>query len=230
MVDTVTELGFRITESDPMESVLMFDFDGVIADSLSLFRHAMGEALADFDGGRFLGGEEAFLDLFDGNLYDSLLQSGIRPEDVPRLLENLVERLQPGIPDLPLFPGMSEALRELASDCTLYLISSNHGQPVRAFLESHGLVSLFRDIMGADVDPSKAAKIGRVRCRHPGASLVYVGDTAGDMIEAHRAGVPAAAVLWGWHDRARLEARNPDMIFAHPAAMVHQFRLCGSVP
>ncbi len=52
------------------------------------------------------------------------------------------------------------------------------------------------------------------------AECLYVGDTKVDMQTARAAGMSAVGVLWGFRDRAELEAHGADSIVATPAEIL----------
>jgi phosphoglycolate phosphatase len=99
-------------------------------------------------------------------------------------------------------------------------------------LESFGFAPYFREIFGADFRFSKKEKIVYALEKYgiPGEQALYVGDTAGDIVEARAAGVRSVAVTWGWHNRERLAAAHPDFLIDTPEGLlampapVHQGR------
>jgi phosphoglycolate phosphatase len=53
------------------------------------------------------------------------------------------------------------------------------------------------------------------------AELFYIGDTLGDIHEAHEARVKSIAVTWGYHSRKELEKIKPDYIVDRPKALLN---------
>ncbi|MEG0324157.1 MAG: HAD hydrolase-like protein, partial [Raoultibacter sp.] len=51
-------------------------------------------------------------------------------------------------------------------------------------------------------------------------STVYVGDSGGDMLTAHNAGVFALGVTWGYRSEEDLRAHGADAIITEPAAIL----------
>lgn len=49
---------------------------------------------------------------------------------------------------------------------------------------------------------------------------LYLGDTNVDMITAHRAGLKAVGVLWGYRTREELEGENAEYIISHPSELL----------
>jgi phosphoglycolate phosphatase len=197
------------------QRVILFDFDGVIADSFDVFYQALVRTLREF-GYSCVRNPSDFRALFDRNLFQSLTTLQVQVADQLEVLAEVGRKVQGRVDDLQAFPGVTEAIRDLCQDCPLYVITSNHSAMVRAFLAKVDLLSCFRDVLGADADPSKIQKIRAIRGLHPRQSLVYVGDTRGDMREARSARTLRAAVLWGWHEPERLRAEDPDFLLEQP--------------
>ena len=70
-----------------MSNVLIFDYDGVIADSLEIFMKKVIAACIKH-GSNKVNTKEDFLNLFDDNLYVSLIKRGISKETIPKLIED----------------------------------------------------------------------------------------------------------------------------------------------
>lgn len=188
----------------------MFDFDGVIADSLAAYYPVFAECCRDL-GFQGPGTVEAFLDIFDTNAVKGLLKAGVPFYKLRRLGRHLAPRVAVLNENVAPFPGMPALLNRLAARQPVYVVTSNVTEATRTFLENHGVEGL-QGVVGADVEASKVRKIRTIRKRHPELSPWYVGDTKGDMIEGRAAGVTTVAATWGWHDRDRLRAGQPDHI------------------
>ena len=198
-------------------NVLLFDFDGVIADSLAVFHESMAAVCLPHGFPQFED-RERFLDLFDGNMVEGLRQAGVPPASIPGILGELGAMLA-AVPDrYPPFPGIVDAFRKLTAVAPVYVITSNLTSVVEAWLERYGVAGV-RDVLGADKESSKRVKIRRVAAQWPALQPVYIGDTLGDMEEAHAAGALAVAAGWGWHDEARLRRGSPNRFLETPSVL-----------
>jgi len=197
-----------------MGPLLMFDFDGVIADSLAVFQESLAAALVAH-GFASLADRRTFLDIFDDNMVAGLRQHGVPRAALPALLADLGARLAAAMDRYPPFPGIPEAFGKLTAAVPVYVITSNLTGVVSAYLERYGLAGV-REVLGSDKEPSKQVKIRRLAAQWPDLRPVYIGDTLGDMTEAHAVGALAVAVGWGWHDEARLRRGNPDRFLRTP--------------
>lgn len=186
----------------------MFDFDGVIADSLEAYYPVFVATCRDlgFPGPPTV---DAFLDVFDTNAVKGLLRAGVPLFKLKTLGKLLAPRVAELNRKVSPFPGMAALIRGLAEHTPVYVVTSNITAATKAFLTDHGMDGL-QDVIGADRESSKVKKIRRIRKQHPKAELWYVGDTRGDILEGRAARAVTVAVTWGWHDRERLAAGEPD--------------------
>lgn len=199
----------------------MFDFDGVIADSLVPFERGLREVCAPLLNGAPFD-REMFLGLFDENMVAGLLHLGIAREELPALLRELGVILEPDFQTLPFFPGIGESISRLAATHKLFVVTSNVGPVVEHSLVRHGVQGV-RGVWGSDIEPSKVRKIERLRAQFPDLSPYYIGDTLGDMVEGRAGGAKTVGATWGWHGRRRLEQAAPDFLLDSPAELIRFF-------
>jgi phosphoglycolate phosphatase len=197
-----------------MPPVIMFDFDGVIADSFAVFFEAFTAVCTEM-GFKRLNSKEALLRLFDGNLLRQLWKAGFPLWRIKSLIRRFEPRIAADSLKILPFPGMPELLCELAAAHPVYIISSNSSVHVEAFCARFAIQGI-RDVIGSDKETSKVKKIRSVSRRHPGQVPYYIGDTKGDMIEGKAARATTVAVAWGWHPLPRLLESQPDLIARVP--------------
>jgi phosphoglycolate phosphatase len=206
-------------ERKTMNTLFLFDFDGVLVDSLDLYTEVVTRCLERI-GTPIVKSKEDYLALFDGNFYESMAARGV---DLARYAEAAMEilpRIDYGA--VKPYDGLIPVLAALEKDHILAVISSNGYRTIRAMLESFGFASYFREIFGADFRFSKKEKIiyALEKYGSSGERAFYIGDTAGDILEARAAGVRSVAVAWGWHSRERLAAVHPDFLVDTPEGLL----------
>jgi len=198
-----------------MNKLFIFDFDGVIADSL-VFYETLVKTQLEKIGSPVITTRDEFLDLFDGNFYGSLHARGV---DMTTF-NNAVMAAAPGIDYTKILPfeDVLTVVTTLARNNTLIVISSNISSVIRTFLSRYEFDDLFDDVLGADFMLSKTKKIDHaVESRHALRDRTYyVGDTVGDIREGQAAGVRTVAATWGWHRRERFEGVGADHIIDAP--------------
>jgi len=204
-----------------MNRVILFDFDGVVADSLEVFLEVFTGICGEMGFDR-LNSREAFLNLFERNPIRRLFWAGFPL----RRLKELGLRFQPRIEEasrrIRPFEKMPGVLRELARHDPVYIITSNVTATILQFLDRHHIEGI-QDVIGLDVEKSKVKKIRRVLKRYPGCRGYYICDTKGDIYEARRAGAAPVAVGWGWHSIPRLEEARPQHVVESPEQLLDLF-------
>ncbi len=194
--------------------ILMFDFDGVICNSLEVVLPEVKMVFSEV-GFNKLHTREDLIALLDGNVFLRLAAAGFPIGKLKWLtqkfkphMEQLYSRIQP-------FPGIVKVVNRAAELGPVYIITGNRAGTVAAFCARHGITGI-RDIIGSDIERSKVKSIRRVKKMHKEREPYYIGDTLGDMHEARKAGVQRIGAAWGWHGRERLSRERPEYIVERP--------------
>ncbi|SDE65089.1 HAD family hydrolase [Sporomusa acidovorans] len=198
--------------------LVMFDYDGVIVDSLEVFCESYIGACQD-NGLYGIKTQKDVLTLFENNVYAALQQQGVPLSIIDKILEDYERRQSKHLLGLHLFANMADALRAISKKNKVFIITSNISAATESVMRKHG-VACFEEIIGAEKEKSKIRKIEKIRARFPGLPAFYVGDTKGDMMEGKAAGTTAVGVTWGWHSREQLAAGGADFIVWSPQELV----------
>jgi phosphoglycolate phosphatase len=194
--------------------LIMFDFDGVIADSLDDQTHAFVETLRAH-GLDELATQATFLDFTETNWFEALAEADV-PERVVREVEDAFETA----PSPELFPEMAEVIERLGAAHPVVVITSSRTSVVEGILEERGVRGV-AEVVGGDKEPSKTRKIRAARRRYGESRAAwYVCDTVGDVHEARDAGATTVGVTWGWHGEERLLGAGPDHLIRRPCDLL----------
>ena len=197
-----------------MNALVMFDYDGVIVDSIEVFSAAFMAACSKNDF-YAISSRAHLLDLFDRNLFEALRDLGLDAPKISQILQTFETEISGRLDAMKLFSGMAAALKAIAHGNHVYIITSNVSHLVSRVLRSHG-VDCIEDVLGAEKEKSKAKKIRQTKARYTNFPAYYVGDTTGDIIEGKKADTLTIAVTWGWHDAGKLAQADPDFMVSSP--------------
>ena len=186
----------------------MFDFDGVIVNSCQLGFEINREVIKDIQ-------YSEIQDWGEGNIYNRKLREGIDDSYEFYYFEQYSQR----VTDLIPVEGMETVFKELdLKENKLIIVSSSDEDSIKTFLEKHNLDKYFTEIMGRKTNPSKVEKFKMVFDKYkiePDETLI-ITDSVGDVKEAHEAKMKAIGVVWGLHEKERLEKNGSDFVADTP--------------
>ena len=204
-----------------MNNLVMFDYDGVIVDSLEVFTSVFISACHQ-SGYHGIDSRESLLRLFDVNLFEGMIGLGLDRQLIGRILKTFQANIGDHLDQMKVYDGMTEAMAAIARHNVIIIISSNVSHTVRQVLwerDIHG----FDAVMGAEKEKSKTRKIRQAMKRYPQRPAYYIGDTLGDIVEARKAGALTVAVTWGWHDKEKLKSASPDFMVSSVGELAELF-------
>jgi phosphoglycolate phosphatase len=205
-------------EQDRRELV-MFDYDGVIVDSLDVFSTAFIDACAAVGVPGFAAPED-LLAVMEDNFYAGMRARGVDDDRVAEVLRRLGEALVRARHWLKPFPLIPQVLGDLGETRAVVIVTSSPAEVVEGWLRGHNVTGV-AEVAGAETARSKVEKIRALMARFPSQDVYwYVGDTAGDIREAREAGVTPLGVSWGWHEPEMLIAAGAERIAASPAELL----------
>ena len=200
-------------------ALIIFDFDGVLADTLNDLIQ-FGQEVCDELGVKHAVKKEDLSNL-ESMSFASFGQACEVPEHlvdefVQRCLKRFAERKSPPA----IFNGLSTIVRNLAINNTLATITTNSSQNVNAFLIEHGLDECIHAVYGVDIPGSKAQKISMARNKFSADSkqeaVFMIGDSLSDIRAAKEASVTSIAVTWGHQSLEYLLSGDPDYVVNFP--------------
>lgn len=183
-----------------MIKAIVFDFDGVIHDSINFHREKMGEF-----GGVELSRKEVE-DMHNGNFFSSLPDK-LKHVDWPAYADFIYE----GQSNLKIEDAMKEALLKLGKHYQLFIISSSRTKNITDYLKNNGVTGVFQEVLGMDAHKSKVEKFNFIFEKYnlDTTTAIFITDTLGDILEANRVGVKTIAVDFGYHDKKTLSQGKP---------------------
>lgn len=199
--------------------LFLFDFDGVLVDSLEVYEKTVKDNLQKIKQ-PVIQSREEFLELFEDNFYTSLKNKGIDLDVFMKAAEDILAQVR--ITDMKPFPGVAPVIEALHRKHRLIVVSSNDYASIKAALDLFHFNDCFQDILGSDFMFSKKEKILYAAEKYHAEpnEIYYIGDTTGDIKEGKQAGVKTVGVTWGWHSREKMAAAGPDYLFDTPGELL----------
>ena len=199
--------------------LVIFDFDGTLADSGPWMIEAFNKAALRFDL-RQLSRDE--IDAMRNKDNRTILREvGIGWWRLPQLAA-YVRRLADESDPPPLFEGIASMLRTLhAAGVKLAIVSSNGETTIRRALgaEDAALIDCFAcsaSLFGKAAKFKQALKQTGIAAAH----TIAIGDETRDIEAARNARIACGAVSWGYATPAILAAHKPDFLFSSPADII----------
>ena len=200
--------------------LIIFDFDGTLADSAAWMARALNQAADRFGFRRVSDEEIAMLRGHDSRAVIRYL--GVPARKLPLIARHLRERVAADAASIPLFPGTHDMLRILAErGMATAVVSSNSEANVRRILGPGNAPLIGCYECGASLF-GKAARFRRVLKRTGIAkqAVICIGDEARDIEAAAGVGLASGAATWGYATPELLARQRPTMTFARMAEIV----------
>ena len=179
-------------------SVFLFDFDGVIVNSLDIKSQAYAELFGDY--GSVIVKKVMDYHLNEGwalsrydkfkYYYKNVLHKKITPAIINELDKRFSELVEQKVTKAPFVKGVIEFLKALkAREKECFIISATPDEEVKRIARSKGIDGLFKEIIGSPKTKKEAIGYLLRRYKIDPAAAVYFGDTKNDYESAVESGV-----------------------------------------
>lgn len=191
------------------KQLLVFDFDGVIADSMAVFIQIFGEVFEKFDLKFPLSTEEAFRAGYESAWEKNFTENGMKVEQLPKVIEYFESVLS--YDSVSPFPNILGILKDLSSDYSLAILSTTRNHFIEGFLNKYTALNYFKKISGGEGNSAKAERLEKllVSLNFSKSTAIMIGDTASDIQAGKKVGIPTIGVTYGWYSPERIVAENP---------------------
>ncbi|MBU0469721.1 MAG: HAD-IA family hydrolase [Candidatus Omnitrophica bacterium] len=205
------------------KDVLVFDFDGTIADTFQSILDISNRLSKQFKY-KMLKPDEAE-SLKDKTLKETLDHLRVPILQLPLILLKARNELHKEIASIQPINGLKEILIQLKEfGFEMGIISSNSRKNVRRFLKINNLdlfdfISTSSKLWGKNRCIKKTLKMNSINNQ----DVVYIGDEIRDIVAAKKAGVRVAAVTWGYNSSKALKEQEPDYVVNNPKELIALF-------
>jgi len=211
--------------------VILFDFDGTIADTYQAIANITNQLSTEF-GYKALSEEELLL-IKNISSREIVKLSEISVFKLPFLVKRVRSELSKEIAELNLIADIKEILTELKDrGHILGIVTSNNKENVDIFLAKNQLDRLFRYIYSGTAIFGKHRVLNQVIKEHKLAksNVIYVGDETRDIRSARKSKIPVIAVSWGFNAAEILSQHQPDYLVDRPSELLEAIATWQSYP
>lgn len=205
------------------KTLLIFDFDGTIADTLVVALKILNELGHDFD--LPYVDRAQFIELKQKTVPELMQLSGLSWFQLPRFIKKARKRFQAHLDEVQPVAGMPQVLQQLkSSGQRMGILTSNTQEGVKAFLEAHNLRH-FEFIHAPDSLFGKA-KVMRKILSHEALKpeeVIMIGDELRDIEAAQKVGVDSVGVTWGFNTPEVLRKGEPQHLISQPRQLLDMF-------
>jgi phosphoglycolate phosphatase len=209
------------------QTVIIFDFDGTIADTVDALVSIANRLAIDFGYIQITPDELELMRNF--NSREIIKYSGISVFKIPFLVKKVKGELKDKIKDLKPIPGIKEVLIELKNQGQrLGIITSNSQDNVTEFLQVNNLDNLFEFIHSGVTIFGKTTIINNVlrQKQLKTQQVIYVGDETRDIEASRKANIKVIGVTWGFNSQEVLAKQHPDFLIHHPTELLEVIKNC----
>jgi phosphoglycolate phosphatase len=194
--------------------LVIFDFDGTLADSFEWFLGVVDELAAKH---KFRMFDRAELDDLRGSSATKVLAHlGVSRWKLPAIGRHLHQLAARDAEKISLFDGVDRMLAALVeSGVTVAVVSSSAENNIRRILGAENVARISHFECGASLF-GKRTKLRKVlrKCGVSAAQALCVGDEVRDIEAAKAEKIPFGAVGWGFTHLHALREHDPEEVFA----------------
>ena len=209
-------------------ALILFDFDGVLADTINDMLKFAQETCAELGIDRIP--TPADLDTLETM---SFVEYGKRLGVPDHLAVEFAKRCLKRFIDKPnppkIFVGMAQVIEELSARHSIGIVTGNTTQAVENFLLENDIRGYVSALYAVDQPGSKVEKIMKAKSQlaTDKDAVYYIGDAVSDIHAARQTSVKSVAISWGHQSLGKLVNAQPDYIVHSPKELIDIFEKSG---
>jgi phosphoglycolate phosphatase len=194
---------------------IIFDFDGVIADSGAIFTETLEEILKrpkPFT-------DEEIKQMRNSSTREIIKMLEVKKWQLPTIMIKGKRGIAAKMHTVEVFKDMPEAIKALHADgYKLYILSTNNDKAIRGLLDKYGLTNYVSGVYSATSLFGKAKRLKALLRKEnvDKDQCVYVGDETRDIEATKQVGMYCVAVEWGYSAPSALKSYAPEAMASHP--------------
>ena len=200
-----------------MIKTIIFDFDGVLGDSLDAAVSVISTV-----GPKYGFPKVTKEEIRDNGISGLISKYKISPIRLPFLVNEFRKELNKIIETVKPIKDIEVVLKELSKIYQLGILSSNSQLNLTSFIVKNNWSQYFSfvfsnsSLFGKHISLSKLFKERKIEKDE----VIYVGDEERDVKAAKKIMIPVVGVLWGYESKEILGRQHPDFIAKQPSDLI----------
>ncbi|KJG14322.1 hypothetical protein UB37_17190 [Photobacterium iliopiscarium] len=200
--------------------VLIFDFDGTIADTFNLYIDVMRKIYHEYN---FKYIDDDDIELCRAMTSKEIIQYlGISPLQIPMIAHRIRGDFTQRMKEQKIFTGVDSVLESLKQEGhKLFILSSNSEENINIFLRLNNITQ-FDAVFSKSSIFGKSGIIKKIINKNKIITddVYYIGDETRDIEATKKINIKSIAVTWGYNNRKALLDKNPDYIIDKPQQLL----------
>ncbi len=199
-----------------MYQVIIFDFDGTIADSLGSIRSLFNEIADKYNLPQIK--DKDLNELRGMSVREIVKKFKISSYKLLRITLEIQPKFKSIIRDVEVIDGIPDLIKNLhKSGKQIGIVSSNSTENIELFLTHNKIkdvdfIHTEKNLFGK----GSVLKHTLSEQKIDKSKAFYVGDEVRDIEAARKAGIPVISVTWGFNNSKRLKKAKPDFMVDKP--------------
>ncbi|MDF1753683.1 MAG: HAD-IA family hydrolase [Verrucomicrobiales bacterium] len=207
--------------SEAVKPLLIFDFDGTLANTIDTGIGIYNEISSDYGLEPFTS--EDIVELRKLNIRAVLSRIGISKITAIKIATRIRKEIHDRMDEVEIFPGAAEAVSALhEAGFRMGILSSNSTDNIRDFIKRFNLSHCFEFIEAGVSLFGKSNRINQVlkKQKVAASNVLYIGDETRDMEAARKSEVCAVAVCWGANEKEAMVTEGPEYCIEDPGQLI----------
>ena len=200
--------------------VLIFDFDGTIADTFNLYIDVMRKIYHEYN---FKYIDDDDIELCRAMTSKEIIQYlGISPLQIPMIAHRIRGDFTQRMKEQKIFTGVDSVIESLKQEGhKLFILSSNSEENINIFLRLNNITQ-FDAVFSKSSIFGKSGIIKKIINKNKIITddVYYIGDETRDIEATKKINIKSIAVTWGYNNRKALLDKNPDYIIDKPQQLL----------